>query len=80
MKRYEKIALALALLGLALALYLAGVSDAGTINLDVLWPLELVSIALLIAAGVVAKHGWERETGEKAVLFFDFGTKNDPTE
>lgn len=71
MKRYERRAVALLVSGLALALYLAMRSDAGTITEGVLWPLWAVAVSLLCGAITVAKRGWEKDTGKKAVLFFD---------
>ena len=71
MKRYERRAVALLASGLALALYLAMRSDAGTITEGALWPLWAVAVSLLCGAITVAKRGWEKDTGKKAVLFFD---------
>lgn len=80
MKRYEKVALRRFAAGFGLALYLAMRSDAGTIADGVLWPLMLVAVVLLLTALAAAKRGWEKDTGKKAVLFFDLDTKKDPTE
>lgn len=80
MKRYEKVALVLMVLGMALSLYLAMRSDAGTIAERMLWPLMLLAAGLQLTAIGVAKRGWEKETGKKAVLFFDLDAKKDPTE
>lgn len=68
MKRYERRAVALLVSGLALALYLAMRSDAGN---GMLWPLWMAALALMIGGIVAAKRGWEKDTGKKAVLFFD---------
>ena len=76
MKRYEKVALLLGATGLALGFYASGCSLAT----EKLLLLALVSIALMMAAIVVAKLGWERETDEEAVLHFDPDAKKDPTE
>ena len=80
MKRYEKVALVLMVLGMALSVYLGARSDAGALADAVLWPWALVAGALLAAAIAVAKRGWEKDTGKKAVLFFDLDAKKDPTE
>ncbi len=80
MKRYERVALRRMVVGLGLAVYLAMRSDAGTIADGVLWPLMLVAVGLQLTAISVAKRGWEKDTGKKAVLFFDLGAKKDPTE
>ena len=71
MKRYEKAALALMALGIALAMLLAMSSDAGALTTELLWPGVAVAVALLCAAMVVAMVGWKKETGRKAVLFFE---------
>lgn len=80
MKRYEKVAAVLMVCGFALALYLALRSDAGTIAELMLWLCLPLAAALMIGGIAVAKRGWEKETGQKAVLFFDLGAKKDPTE
>ena len=77
MKRYEKVALVLMVLGMALSMYLAMRSDAGTITEGVLWPLWAVAVPLLCGAITVAKRGWEKDTGKKAVLFFDLNGKEE---
>lgn len=77
MKRYERRAVALLASGLALALYLAMRSDAGTITEGTLWPLWAAAVSLLCGAITVAKRGWEKDTGEKAVLFFDLSGKEE---
>lgn len=77
MKRYERRAVALLVSGLALALYLAMRSDAGTITEGALWPLWAVAVSLLCGAITVAKRGWEKDTGKKAVLFFDLNGKEE---
>lgn len=69
MKRYEKAALVLMAAGLLL------VSAA-----EVALFLAPVAAALLVGAIAVAKRGWEKDTGKKAVLFFDLSAKKDPTE
>lgn len=71
MKRYEKVAAVLMVCGFALALYLAMRSDAGTMAEGTLWPLWAVAVSLLCGAITVAKRGWEKDTGKKAVLFFE---------
>ena len=71
MKRYERVALRRMVVGFGLALYLAMRSDAGTITEGALWPLWAVAVSLLCGAIAVAKRGWEKDTGKKAVLFFD---------
>ena len=71
MKRYERRAVALLASGLALALDLAMRSDAGTIADGMLWPLWMAALALMIGCIAAAKNGWEKDTGKKAVLFFD---------
>lgn len=71
MKRYEKVAASLMVLGMALSIYLAMRSDVGTIAEATLWPWLFLAAALLIGAIAVAKRGWEKDTGKKAVLFFD---------
>lgn len=64
MKRYEKVALVLMMLGMALSMYLAMRSDAATLDDAVLWPWLLLAAALqLTAMGIVKK-----------------GAKKDPTE
>ncbi|MBR3778179.1 MAG: hypothetical protein IKL13_00435 [Clostridia bacterium] len=64
MKRYEKVAAVLMVLGMALSMYLAMRSDAGTIAEGALWPWLLLAAALqLTAMGIVKK-----------------GAKKDPTE
>lgn len=68
MKRYERIALRRLAVGFGLALYLAMRSDAGN---GMLWPLWMAALALMIGGIAVAKRGWEKDTGKKAVLFFD---------
>lgn len=73
MKRYERRAVALLVSGLALALYLAMRSDAGTITEGALWPLWAVAVPMLCGAIAAAKRGWEKDTGKKAVLFFNIG-------
>lgn len=80
MKRYEKVAAVLMVLGMVLSMYLAMRSDANTIAEGALWPWLLLAAALLIGGITTAKRGWEKDTGKKAVLFFDFGAKKDPTE
>ncbi len=80
MKRYEKVAVTLMALGFTLAMYLALRSDAGTIAEAALWPWASVSAILQLTAMGIAKKGWEKDTGKKAVLFFDLGIKKDPTE
>ena len=77
MKRYEKVAAVLMVCGFALALYLAMRSDAGTIAEGALWPLWAVAVSLLCGAITVAKRGWEKDTGKKAVLFFDLSGKEE---
>ena len=77
MKRYEKVAAVLMVCGFALALYLAMRSDAGTIAEGALWPLWAVAVSLLCGAITVAKRGWEKDTGKKAVLFFDLNGKEE---
>ena len=77
MKRYERRAVVLLASGLALALYLAMRSDAGTIAEGALWPLWAVAVSLLCGAITVAKRGWEKDTGKKAVLFFDLNGKEE---
>ena len=77
MKRYERRAVALLVSGLALALWLALRSDAGTITEGALWPLWAVAVSLLCGAITVAKRGWEKDTGQKAVLFFDLSGKEE---
>ena len=68
MKRYERVALRRLAVGFGLALYLAMRSDAGN---GMLWPLWMAALALMIGGIVAAKRGWEKDTGKKAVLFFD---------
>lgn len=80
MKRYEKAALCRLLTGAVLALYLAIRSDAGNLADVVLWLCLPLAVALMIGGIAVAKRGWEKDTGKKAVLFFDLGAKKDPTE
>ena len=80
MKGYEKVALTLMALGIALMMLLAMSGDSGELVTALLWPGAALAMLLLCAAIVVAKSGWERETGRKAVLFFDLGAKKDPTE
>lgn len=80
MKRYEKVAAVLMVLGFALAMYLAMRSDGGTITEAALWPWLLVAVALQLTAMGIVKKGWEKDTGKKAVLFFDLDAKKDPTE
>lgn len=77
MKRYEKVAAVLMVCGFALALYLAMRLDAGTITEGALWPLWAVAVSLLCGAITVAKRGWEKDTGKKAVLFFDLNGKEE---
>lgn len=71
MKRYEKAALALMALGIVLALLLTMSSDVGELSALLLWPGAALVLVLLVSAIVVVKMGWERDTGEKAVLFFE---------
>ena len=71
MKRYERVALRRMVAGFGLALYLSLRSDAGTIADGVLWTLMPVALALMIGGIAAAKRGWEKDTGKKAVLFFD---------
>lgn len=80
MKRYEKVALALMVPGMALTLALALCSDADLLAGATLWPCGMLAVALMTAAIAVVKRGWEKDTGKKAVLFFDLGAKKDPTE
>lgn len=77
MKRYEKVAAVLMVLGMALSMYLAMRSDAGTLDDAVLWPWLLLAAALLIGGIATAKRGWEKDTGKKAVLFFDLNGKEE---
>ena len=77
MKRYERRAVALLASGFALALYLTMRSDAGTITEGALWTLWAVAVSLLCGAITVAKRGWEKDTGKKAVLFFDLNGKEE---
>ena len=77
MKRYERVALRRMVAGFGLALYLAMRSDAGTITEGALWPLWAVAVSLLCGAITVAKRGWEKDTGKKAVLFFDLNGKEE---
>ena len=77
MKRYEKVAVALMVLGMALSVYLGARLDAGRLADAVLLPWALVASALLVAAIMVAKRGWEKDTGKKAVLFFDLNGKEE---
>ena len=37
--------------------------------------IRAVAAALLVGAIAVAKRGWEKDTGKKAVLFFDLDAK-----
>ena len=39
-----------------------------------------VALVLMIGGIAAAKRGWEKDTGKKAVLFFDLSAKKDPTE
>lgn len=80
MKKYEKAALVLMVLGCTLLLLMTMSSDAGNLPTDLLWPGAVLVLVLLVSAIVVVKTGWERDTSEKAVLFFDFAAKKDPTE
>lgn len=80
MKRYEKAALVLMVPGMALAIALALCSDADLLAGAALWPCGMLAAALMTAAIAVVKRGWEKDTGKKAVLFFDLGAKKDPTE
>ena len=77
MKRYEKIALALMAPAAALVLLMAGTSDGGGLAPWLLWPGAAAVCALLTAALGVVKRGWERDTGKKAVLFFDLSGEDD---
>lgn len=77
MKRYEKVALVLMVCGFALAMYLAMRSDAATLDDAALWPWLLLAAALLIGGITTAKRGWEKDTGKKAVLFFDLNGKEE---
>lgn len=75
MKRYEKAALVLMALGIALALLLTMSGDVGELSSALLWPGAALALVLLVSAIVVVKTGWERDTGEKAVLFFEWREK-----
>lgn len=80
MKKYEKVALMLMVLGCTLLLLMTTSSDQGNLPTDLLWPGAALTFALLVSSIVVIKMGSERGTGEKVVLFFDFAAKKDPTE
>ena len=80
MKRYERVALRRMVAGFGLALYLAMQSDAAAIAEWAMCLLVPVALALMIGGIAAAKRGWEKDTGKKAVLFFDLGAKKDPTE
>mgnify|MGYP003290407361 CR=1 FL=1 len=73
MKKYEKVALMLMVLGIAVAMLLTMSSNAGELSSALLWPGAALALVLLVSAIVVVKVGWERDTSEKAVLFFDLG-------
>lgn len=77
MKRYEKAALVLMALGIALALLMTMSGDVGELSSSLLWPGAALALTLLVSAIVVVKTGWERDTGEKAVLFFEWREKEE---
>ena len=71
MKRYEKVAAVLMTAGFVLALFLAVCSDADSIANTLMYPWLFMAAALMAGAIFVAKRGWEKDTGKKAMLFFD---------
>ena len=64
MKRYEKVAAVLMVLGMALSMYLAMRSDAGTLDNAVLWPWLLLAAALQLTAIAIVKKGAKKDPTE----------------